>query len=73
MAKHIYKCSSCEKYTLEEKCSCGGKAIFPRPPKFSLNDKYVGLRRKVRKEELEKKGLVWLINPQHLLTVLTLL
>ena len=58
MAKHIYKCISCNNYTLEESCKCGGKAVFPRPPMFSLDDKYAGLRRKVRKEELEKKGLV---------------
>ncbi|MBT5342810.1 ribosome biogenesis protein [Candidatus Woesearchaeota archaeon] len=58
MAKHIHKCISCNNYTLNEECKCGGKAIFPRPPKFSLDDKYAGLRRKVRKEALKKKGLV---------------
>ena len=57
MAKHIYKCISCNQYTLSEKCTCGGKAIFPRPPKFSLDDKYAELIRKVKKEELKKKGL----------------
>jgi H/ACA ribonucleoprotein complex subunit 3 len=57
MSKHIYKCLSCGKYTLEEECSCGGKAILPRPPKFSLDDKYADLKRKVKKEELQKKGL----------------
>ncbi|MBT6774091.1 ribosome biogenesis protein [Candidatus Woesearchaeota archaeon] len=58
MAKHIHKCISCNNYTLTEECKCGGKAILPRPPKFSLDDKYAGLRRKVRKEALQKKGLV---------------
>ena len=43
---------------MKQVCECGGKAVLPRPPKFSLDDKYAGLRRKVRKEELEKKGLV---------------
>jgi H/ACA ribonucleoprotein complex subunit 3 len=57
MAKHIYKCTSCNKYTLAEKCSCGGKAILPRPPKFSLDDKYAGMIREVKKKELKKKGL----------------
>ncbi|MBT3814383.1 ribosome biogenesis protein [Candidatus Woesearchaeota archaeon] len=57
MAKHIYKCISCNKYTLSEECSCGGKAILPRPPKFSLDDKYAGMIREVKKKELKKKGL----------------
>jgi H/ACA ribonucleoprotein complex subunit 3 len=57
MSKHIYKCISCGKYTTKEECSCGSKAILPRPPKFSLDDKYAGLKRKVKKEELIKKGL----------------
>ncbi len=58
MAKHIHKCISCNNYTLSEKCKCGNKAIIPRPPKFSLDDKYASLKRKVRKEELKKKCLV---------------
>ena len=57
MAKHIYKCISCKKYTLSEECNCGGKAVLPRPPKFSLDDKYAGMIREVKKEELKKKGL----------------
>lgn len=58
MAKHIHKCTSCRTYTLEEKCpSCSKEAVIPRPPKFSLGDKYAELRRKVKKEELKKRGL----------------
>ena len=60
MAKHIYKCSSCFRYTLEDTCpSCGinKKTVLPRPPKFSLEDKYADLQREVKKEELVKKGL----------------
>lgn len=57
MAENIHKCVSCGKYTLKENCSCGGKAVLPRPPKFSLEDKYVELKRKVKKEELKERGL----------------
>ena len=58
MTKHIHKCTSCQAYTLEKKCSkCGKEAILPRPPKFSLDDKYAGLRREVRKEEFIKRRL----------------
>ena len=57
MSKHIYKCISCGKYTIKEECSCGGKAMLPRPPKFSLDDKYADLKRKAKKEELIKRGL----------------
>jgi len=32
----IRKCVECKKYTLEEKCSCGGKTLDAHPPKFSL-------------------------------------
>jgi H/ACA ribonucleoprotein complex subunit 3 len=59
MARHIHKCSTCQFYTIEKKCSkCGGVTVLPRPPKFSLNDKYSGLRREVRKKELKKLGLI---------------
>lgn len=58
MAEHIHQCNSCRSYTLEKKCpSCGEKTASPKPPKFSLDDKYAELRRKVKKEELVKKGL----------------
>ncbi len=57
MALNIRKCLSCEKYTLKEECDCGGKTILPRPPKFSLEDKYADLKRKVKKEGLIQKGL----------------
>jgi H/ACA ribonucleoprotein complex subunit 3 len=57
MASHIKKCISCGKYTLEDKCFCGNKADIPRPPKFSLNDKYDEYRREIKKEELKKKNL----------------
>ena len=57
MAKHILKCGHCKSYTLIEKCSCGNNAILPKPPKFSLVDKYAHFRRETKKEILIKKGL----------------
>ena len=59
MAEHIYKCSSCGKYTLEKKCSaCGQETALPRPPKYVPGDKYAGMRREVKRKELEKKDLI---------------
>jgi len=56
--KHILACSPCGKYTLEKTCPrCGKETILARPPKFSLEEKYGELRRKVKKEEWKEKGL----------------
>ena len=56
--EHIYKCGSCKKYTLEGVCpSCSSKAESPRPPKFSLSDKYASYRRIIKKKELSEKNL----------------
>lgn len=58
MAEHIRKCPKDEQYTLEAKCpDCHTEAVIPRPPKFSLQDKYSALRREAKKQELSKKGL----------------
>ena len=53
--KHILKCTSCNNYTLDEKCKCGETAITPRPPKFSVEDKYADYRRKAKKKIMEEK------------------
>ena len=59
MAEHIRKCVDDRGYTLEKNCPiCGKETIFPRPPKFSLEDKYAPLRREVKKKELRDKGLL---------------
>ena len=59
MAQKIHKCTSCSQYTMGDICiSCGSKAIIPRPPKFSLTDKYANYRRKTRTKELIEKGLI---------------
>ncbi len=58
MSEHIHKCLACMKYTMEKKCPlCGAGTVLPRPPKFSLEDKYAGYRRDSKKKELIQKGL----------------
>ena len=58
MAKHIKKCLVDQKYTMENECpSCGSETIIPRPPKFSVKDKYASYRRDIKKGELKEKGL----------------
>lgn len=57
--KKILKCEKCKEYTLFEKCPrCDGKAISPKPPKYSPDEKYAKYRREVKKEDLTKKGLI---------------
>ena len=55
----ILKCIKCKKYTFKQKCDkCGEKTVQPKPPKFSLTDKYAEYKRKVKKKELEEKNLL---------------
>jgi len=56
--KHLLKCRKCGQYTMQEKHSCGGTAITPKPAKFNLEDKYGHLRRKAKRKEWEVQGLV---------------
>lgn len=59
MSKHILKCESCGKYTMNDTCpSCGSKSFSPRPPKYSPEDAYGSYRRKAKREQLEKEGLL---------------
>ncbi len=47
MAKvKILKCEVCGAYGIKETCSCGGKRVDVRPPKYSPEDKYGKYRRK---------------------------
>lgn len=46
MKAYLHKCVSCGKYTLPEKCSCGGEALCAHPAKYSFEDKYALYRRK---------------------------
>ena len=50
MLKIINKCVECGKYTLKDKCECGGKSLDPRPAKFSIEDKYGKWRRIAKKK-----------------------
>jgi len=59
LMEHIFKCSRCGEYTMNEVCpKCGSKALNPKPQKYSPEDKYADYRRKAKKEELVKKGLL---------------
>jgi H/ACA ribonucleoprotein complex subunit 3 len=52
---HLYKCSKCGHYTLEQKkCpECGGTVSSPKPPKYSPQDKYGSYRRKAKRKAAE--------------------
>ena len=56
--KHILKCTSCGNYTLKDKCNCSDKAVNPKPPKYSPEDKYSSYRRKVKEPQLKEKNLL---------------
>jgi H/ACA ribonucleoprotein complex subunit 3 len=57
--KHIKYCSKCKVYSMQDTCpKCSGETVLPKPPKFSLNDKYASYRRESKKKELEEKGLL---------------
>lgn len=55
---HILKCFACGKFTMNELCVCGEKALTVRPPKYSPQDKYADYRRKAKESELKQKGLL---------------
>ena len=56
--KHILKCLSCGEYSLKDKCNCRGKALNPKPPKYSPEDKYSSYRRKAKESDLKKRKLI---------------
>jgi len=57
--KHILKCTNCNNYTMKDICpKCGAKALNPKPPKFSLEDKFGEYRRKAKRAILKKEGLL---------------
>ena len=59
MTKHLQKCKDCGKYGLanpKNKCkSCGGPLINPKPPKFSIIDKFGAYRLEYFKEQFGDK------------------
>lgn len=56
--RSILKCQSCEKYTMNDACACGGKAVTPKPAKFSIEDKYGSYRRKAKESIFKEEGLL---------------
>lgn len=46
--KRILKCEKCGKYTMNEKCSCGGKAVTVVPARYGPQDRYAEYRRKAK-------------------------
>ena len=56
--KTIIKCQDCGKYTMKEGCACGGKALTPKPAKFSVEDKYGSYRRKAKIDIFKREGLI---------------
>lgn len=56
--RHVLKCTSCSAYTMNEKCSCGAKAVIAKPAKYKPLDRYAKYRRKVKEKEWKKKGLL---------------
>ncbi len=58
MARHILRCEKCHDYTMSDECKCGGKAVTSKPAKYSPDDKYADIKRKVKREEIEKRGLL---------------
>lgn len=56
--KQIHFCAVCKTFTLEKKCVNNHITKFLSPPKYSPTDKYGGYRRKFKRKELVKKGLL---------------
>lgn len=49
MSQILY-CSKCDKFTMNEICSCGEKTNTTKPAKYSLDDKWGVYRREFKKE-----------------------
>ncbi|MFO7711290.1 MAG: nucleolar RNA-binding Nop10p family protein [Candidatus Woesearchaeota archaeon] len=59
MARHILFCAVCKEYTICETCpECKNKAYHVRPPKYSPDDRYAEMRRKLKEEEYKSRGLL---------------
>jgi len=43
---------------MSDTCECGGKALTPKPAKFSIEDKYAEYRRKAKLEIFKSEGLL---------------
>lgn len=59
MARHISVCALCHRYTMADKCpECGAPAVTTQPPKYSPEDKYADYRRRAKRDDIEKAGLI---------------
>jgi len=60
LTKYLLKCKECGEYGLfnpEYKCRfCGGQLINPKPPKFSMVDKYAKYRIQYFKEQFKNES-----------------
>lgn len=56
--RHIFQCGKCGVYTMKEDCGCGGKALNPKPPKYSPDDRFADYRRKAKRGMLVEAGLL---------------
>ncbi len=54
--KHIMKCPKCSSYTMKDECCA--KTAPCKPLKYSPEDKYGQYRRKLKEDELKKRGLL---------------
>ncbi len=43
---------------MKDVCACRGKALTPKPAKFSIEDKYGSYRRKAKEDTFKKEGLL---------------
>ena len=43
---------------MKDVCLCGGKALTPRPAKFSIDDKYGNYRRKAKFNFFKEERLI---------------
>ena len=50
---HILKCKSCNSYGLVKECSCGGTRVNPKPPRYSVQDKYGKYRREFKNSAVD--------------------
>ena len=56
--RHIYKCTACGKYTMNESCACGSATIAAKPLKFSLDDRLAPYRSAAKLEDYKKRGMI---------------
>lgn len=50
MGENMLRCEKCNSYGLSANCPCGGKRVFPFPPKYSPDDRYAKYRRQAKEE-----------------------